>query len=689
MHKKNVVSSGKPISIQEKNRPTPSKVTRSRRMGATLAQLVDVMDIAMWVLDLEYRVVEYNEKARQIYGDHILGDYCYRIADKSDRICGNCPAKWVYEGHAGGRAERKRIDSDGNEIYIDHIATPIKDNRGELTGVLVFIIDITKHKLMEEELLRHRDRLEEMVRDRTQALREKQAGYRKLYERAKQQETLYRSLLESSVDAIAIYDLDGRVIYINPSFTETFGWPLEELKNRKIPYVPASQSEVTKEKIRQVVKYGHKLKYFKTQRSTKDGRVLDVEISATRHLDHLGRPAGILVVLRDNTRAKALEAQLQQSKKMEAIGTLAGGVAHDFNNILMGIQGRASLMMSETGEHSPYHEHLASIQEYIKSATDLTKQLLGFARGGKYEVKAVNLNDLIEKSIEMFGRTKKEISIHKRLNKQLWNAAVDRQQIEQVLLNLYVNAWQAMPGGGNLYLSSDNFTFDKNQAKPFEVQAGDYVMISITDTGVGMDSATIQKVFEPFFTTKEMGRGTGLGLASAYGIIKNHNGFITVYSEKGHGSTFNIYLPATADVCSATQTKTPTLVGGDETILLLDDEQMVLDVGRPMLEKMGYGVHTASRGPEAIDIYSRHQAEIDLVIIDMIMPEMNGGEVYDRLKQIDPDVRVLLSSGYSMNCDAKEILSRGCNGFIQKPFGLYSLSRKIRTVLDSDVPDAQ
>jgi two-component system cell cycle sensor histidine kinase/response regulator CckA len=683
MYRKNMAPSGEPISSKEKNRPTSSDVTRSRRIGTTLAQLVDVMDIAMWVLDLGYRVVEHNEKARQIYGDHILGEYCYRIADKNDRICDNCPAKWVYEGHAGGRAERKRIDSDGNVIYIDHIATPIKDKRGELTGVLVFIIDITKHKLMEEELIRHRDRLEEMVRDRTQALREKQAGYRKLYQRAKQQETLYRSLLESSVDAIAIYDLAGRVIYINPSFTETFGWPLEELKSRKIPYVPDSERDETKEKIRQVVEFGHKIKYFKTRRSTKDGRVLDVVISATRHLDHNGRPAGMLVVLRDNTRATALEAQLQQSKKMEAIGTLAGGVAHDFNNILMGIQGRASLMMSETEEHSSYHEHLASIQEYIKSATDLTKQLLGFARGGKYEVKAVNLNDLIEKSIEMFGRTKKEISIHKRLNKQLWNAAVDRQQIEQVLLNLYVNAWQAMPGGGNLYLSSDNVVFDKKQEKPFEIQAGDFIKISITDTGVGMDSATIQKVFEPFFTTKEMGRGTGLGLASAYGIIKNHNGFITVYSEKGHGSTFNIYLPATADVCAPTQTRTPTLVGGDETILLLDDEQMVLDVGRPMLEKMGYGVHTASRGQEAIGIYSRHQAEIALVIIDMIMPEMNGGEVYDRLKQIDPAVKVLLSSGYSMNGDAKEILSRGCNGFIQKPFGLCELSRKIRTVLDS------
>ncbi len=684
MHKKNLVPPGQPIPITENNCTISSYVARSDRLSTTLTELIDVMDIALWELDLEYRVVGYNEKARQIYGDDILGDYCYRIADNSDRICDKCPAQWVYEGHPSGRAERSRIDVSGNKIYIDHIATPIKSKRGELSGVLVFIIDITKHKLMEEELIRHRDSLEEMVHERALALQDKQAGYRKLYEQSKQQEAIYRSLLESSADAIAIYDLDGRVIYVNPSFTETFGWHLEELKGRRIPFVPPSEHDKSQNRIRQVIANGQPEKYFKTKRLTKDDRVLDVEISASRYLDHNGQPAGMLVVIRDNTRANALEVQLQQSKKMEAIGTLAGGVAHDFNNILMGIQGRASLMMTEVLEHSSFHDHLTSIQEYIKSAADLTKQLLGFARGGKYEVRSVNLNDLIDKSIEMFGRTKKEITIHKRLNKQLWNAAVDRQQIEQVLLNLYVNAWQAMPGGGNLYLSSDNINLDVAQGKPFQVEAGDYVKISITDTGVGMDSATIQKVFDPFFTTKEMGRGTGLGLASAYGIIKNHNGFITVYSEKGQGSTFNIYIPGTSDQCTSVHAKASSILSGSETILLLDDEQMILDVGRPMLEKMGYRVHTANCGQTALDTYNRRQDEIALVIIDMIMPEMNGGQVYDRLKRIDPEVKVLLSSGYSINGDAKEILSRGCNGFIQKPFGLCELSRKIRMILDSD-----
>ncbi len=683
MCKKNPDSLDKPDSNPENNRPISSDGARSSRLGATLTELIDVMDIALWELDLEYRVVGYNEKARRIYGDHISGKYCYRIVDNDDHICDQCPAKLVYDGQPSGRAERSRIDVTGKKIHIDHIATPIKNKRGELTGILIFIIDITKHKLMETELLRHRDRLEEIVRERTLALEEQKAGYRELYERSNRQETLYRSLLNNSADAIAIYDLVGHVTYINPSFTETFGWHLEELKDRRIPFVPSSESDVTGEKIKQVIEAGQPVKNFKTRRLTRDGRVLDVEISASRYLDHDGRPAGMLVVIRDNTRARALEAQLQQSKKMEAIGTLAGGVAHDFNNILMGIQGRTSLMMTEVEENSSIHNHLSSIQEYIRSATDLTKRLLGFARGGKYEVRAVNLNELINKSIEMFGRTKKEITIHKRLNKQLWNAAVDLQQIEQVLLNLYVNAWQAMPGGGNLFLSSDNVTLDEAQERPFQVQAGDYVKISITDTGVGMDAATMQKVFDPFFTTKEMGRGTGLGLASAYGIIKNHNGFITVYSEKGHGSAFNVYLPATSDACTPAATKISPVLEGDETILLLDDEQMVLDVGRPMLEKMGYRVHSAASGQEALDIYNRHRAEIALVIIDMIMPGMNGGQVYDRLKQIDPDVKVLLSSGYSINGDAKEILSRGCNGFIQKPFGLCELSRKIRSILDT------
>jgi signal transduction histidine kinase len=225
---------------------------------------------------------------------------------------------------------------------------------------------------------------------------------------------------------------------------------------------------------------------------------------------------------------------------MESLGTLAGGIAHDFNNLLMGIQGRTSLMVMDKDYSHPDFEHLKGIEDYVKSAADLTRQLLGFARGGKYEVKPTDINEMIKKSSSMFGRTKKEIKIHEKYQKDVWTVEVDQGQIEQVLMNLYVNAWQAMPGGGELYIETENVTLNEDYVKPYQVEQGNYVKISITDTGVGMDEATRQRIFEPFFTTKEMGRGTGLGLASVYGIIKNHGGFINVYSEKGEGTTFNI-----------------------------------------------------------------------------------------------------------------------------------------------------
>jgi two-component system cell cycle sensor histidine kinase/response regulator CckA len=387
-------------------------------------------------------------------------------------------------------------------------------------------------------------------------------------------------------------------------------------------------------------------------------------------------------------RRADLENQLLQAQKMEAVGTLAGGIAHDFNNLLMGIQGLSSLMLLDTESATHHYEKLKNIEQYVLRGTDLTKQLLGFARGGKYEVKPTDLNELLMKSAQMFGRTKKEISIFTKLDPELWTVEVDQGQIDQVLLNIYVNAWQAMPGGGSLYLETKNTILDESE--PQSLKTGKYVQVSIADTGVGMDDRTRERIFEPFFTTKEMGRGTGLGLASAYGIIKSHGGSITVQSVKGQGTTFIIHLPASARRPEREKTPVNMLRRGHETILLVDDEEMVLYVTVEMLKRLGYKILTARGGQEALEIFQSHKEEaIDLVILDIIMPGMSGGETYNLLKSILPDIKVLLSSGYSISGEATEILNRGCQGFIQKPFDVLQLSYKIRDILDKDKLDSK
>jgi CheY-like chemotaxis protein len=282
----------------------------------------------------------------------------------------------------------------------------------------------------------------------------------------------------------------------------------------------------------------------------------------------------------------------------------------------------------------------------------------------------------------LFGRTKKEITIHSKFQKDIWTVEVDQRQIEQVFLNLFVNAWQAMSKGGELYLQTENVDIDENYLKPYKVKPGRYVKISVTDTGMGMDGVTQQKIFDPFFTTKDMGRGTGLGLASAYGIIKNHDGFINVYSEVGQGTTFNIYLPASDKKVYRESKSERPLVMGSETILLVDDEDMIIKVGQAMLKKLGYRVVIARSGQEAVKAVAERSGTIDLVLLDLIMPGMDGGQTFDGIRDIQPQMPVLLSSGYAINGQAIEIMKRGCNGFIQKPFNLTQLSKHIRKVLD-------
>jgi len=370
-----------------------------------------------------------------------------------------------------------------------------------------------------------------------------------------------------------------------------------------------------------------------------------------------------------------LEAQLVQSQKMDAIGTLAGGVAHDFNNLMMGMLGNVSLILFDMDETHPYYEKLRAIEKQILSGSKLTSQLLHYARKGKYEIKPINVNTLVEESLETFGRTRKEITLRPSLTDHLYAIEADQGQIEQALLNLFVNAADAMPDGGVLHIETNKVTHMDMLDKPYQPKPGNYVSIEITDTGIGMDADTVQRVFEPFFTTKEMGRGTGLGLASVYGIIKGHGGYIDVVSEKGRGTSFTIYLPAT-DIEIRKQVK-----DRKPTILLVDDENAVAKIGVKMLERLGFTVISAFSGGEAIQLYRKHQGNIDIVILDMVMPETSGSETYDQLRQLNPDVKVLLSSGYSINGKAEELLNRGCNDFIQKPFTMDQLNKKIRKLL--------
>ena len=495
-------------------------------------------------------------------------------------------------------------------------------------------------------------------------------------------------LIDNVPARISYVDANERYVMVNRGYVEAFGLSREEIVGRQVDSVLGPENY---NKIKPYIQdaLAGNLVHYETTFTGRQGDIQWLDVTYVPDVSRQGEVNGVYVLTLEITGKKRaeeekakLESTLQQIQKREAIGTLAGGIAHDFNNLLMGIQGRASLMSMDLDPSHPQMEHIHAIEEYIRSAMNLTKQLLGFARGGKYEVRPIDLNELVVSSSAMFGRTQKEIKIHTKLDPSRLVVEADQRQIEQVLLNMYVNAWQAMPDGGSLFLETSIVTLDEVFCKPHEIEPGKYVKASITDTGIGMNAATCQRVFDPFFTTKEMSRGTGLGLASAYGIVKNHGGAITVYSEVGQGTTFNIYLPLSGKNVYREPPREKTLVNGSETVLLVDDEKMVIDVGEAMLERLGYRVVVASGGEAAVEKISQMGKEIDLVILDMIMPGVDGGRAFDRIREIRPDVPVILSSGYAINGKANEIMQRGCNGFIQKPFNIAELSQKVRGVLD-------
>jgi signal transduction histidine kinase/DNA-binding response OmpR family regulator len=492
----------------------------------------------------------------------------------------------------------------------------------------------------------------------------------------------YERIFAAFSDPVAVIDQRGRVTMANQSFQRWF-WPTGDPAPEAV-LADLLDADLFEEKINPGLRRcatGEEAQ-IQTWITLPGGQRKYTTMTFDPFRDEDLVISGCIWTLRDLSETKSLEDQLRQSQKMEAIGTLAGGIAHNFNNLLMGIQGRSSLMLMDTTADHPFLEHLHGIEALVQEAAGLTKQLLGYARGGKYDPVPTELNTLVAKNLRMFASTRKEIETTEDYANGLWRVEVDRSQLNQVLLNIFVNAWQAMPEGGQLSVTTANTELDTRAAATCGVAPGRYAVISIKDSGRGMSRTTLQRIFDPFFTTQHAGRGAGLGLASAYGIIRNHDGFIDVDSDLGKGTRFSVYLPATDRAVISYDGARHRVVKGSETILLVDDEADIREVGRRLMVRLGYQVKTAGNGPEALAIYQAEHAAIDLVVLDMIMPKMGGGEVFDRMREIDPHANVLLASGYSLEGKADKIMARGCNGFIQKPFDISELSVKLRSLLD-------
>jgi len=536
----------------------------------------------------------------------------------------------------------------GQEFITETRKIPIFE-RGRAARVVTVIRDITERKRAEEAL--------------------------------KESEEKFRNLAEQSPNMIFI-NKKGRVVYANKKCEEIMGYKREEFCSPDFDFLtliaPESIDLIKASFSRHMG--GEEVPLYEYTIITKEGKRIEAII--TSKLIRYEGESTILGIVTDITERKQLEEQLRQAQKMEAIGTLAGGIAHDFNNILTGILGFASIVHSELPAHSPLRPDVETIILSAQRASELTRQLLTFARRGRVEVRPLSLNDIAREVIRLLERTiDKAIAVEPYLACDLAIVEGDASQLHQMLLNLCLNAHDAMPQGGRLIIETQNVALSEEKARTgLDLQAGRYVLLSVTDTGIGMDAEVQQRLFEPFFTTKEQGRG--LGLAMVYGIVRGHGGAVHVYSELGQGSTFKVYLPVVSRLAEDTAPEETEFVGGSETVLVVDDEETVRELLRRILEQGGYTVLLVADGVEAVELYTMLSTKIDLVVLDIIMPQMGGRETYQRLQEINPGVKVLLSSGYSENGQAQDILAAGARGFLQKPYDLYAVLRKVREVLD-------
>lgn len=529
-------------------------------------------------------------------------------------------------------------------------------------------------------------RLPEAVRS---ALREKTLRAERAHATAelRASEERYRTVAETATDAIFIMDEQSLILYANSAATRIFGWPVGELLGKELTLLmPEALREAHRRGLRRYLETGQRHVHWECIEFPglhRDDREIPLEISYGEFLQN-GRHV-FTGIVRDISERRTLERQLRQAQKFEAIGQLVGGIAHDFNNVIGAILGWAEMGMEETSVGTRPHSYFEKTRAQADRAAALIRQLLAFARRQVLEPRNLSLNQSVGEVMTMLDSLLgKNIEVKSVLASNLAVIRADPTQIEQILLNLCLNARDAMPSGGRLVIETDNTEIDDHYCRlhPY-TRAGRYVRLTVSDTGTGMDAATLERIFEPFFTTKEAGRGTGLGLATAFGIVKQHGGFLNVYSELGHGTVFRLYFPIVEAPTEQTSKPTEeTLHGGPETILIAEDHEGVRESACCTLERLGYHVVPVPDGAAALDLFRREPDRFDLVLLDVVMPHLNGPEVYALMEVLRPGLPVLFTSGYTAETQTFADVNRRGLPILAKPYSSSQLARKVRDTLD-------
>jgi two-component system cell cycle sensor histidine kinase/response regulator CckA len=627
---------------------------QAREQEERFLQLAETIDEVFFVMDAQNRETLYINPAYE----RTWGRSCQSLYDNPQSFVEPVPAgdrerlveymNRVSRGEQAGKLEYRIIQPSGNVRWLLAHAVPIRNPDGDVYRIGGVALDITES-------------------------REAQMALEEIAERL-------RKLTETSFDAIKITH-DGIIQDANPGFLKMFGYEvMDEVIGRPfIDFVSdASRDDVQTRSANNVEGT------YELEGRRRDGTKLLLEATARTHVSR-GQTLRI-TALRDMTERRALENQVRQAQKMEAVGRLAGGVAHDFNNLLTVILSYTDMLIEGVSPKDPRTEDLAEIRKATVAAASLTRQLLAFSRQQVIEPRLINLNEVVENSEKMLRRLiGEDIEVQTNLSSTPLTVMIDPGQLEQVMMNLAVNARDAMPTGGKLTLETANVTLDAEYARDhWPVTPGNFAMLAMSDIGCGMSEETRAHMFEPFFTTKGPGHGTGLGLATVYGIVKQSNGFIWVYSEPGNGTSFKIYFPlldqAPEQFASKQRTEAPRR--GTETILLAEDATAVRTAARQILERFGYTVLEAANGTDALGT-AHNGAKIDLLLTDVVMPEMSGRELVDRFAKLRPNTKVLFMSGYTDDAIVRHGVLRPGTAYLQKPFSPDTLARKVRDVLDS------